>query len=56
MFFLSKKMLDPICIMHLSSILSSTEAEEINKLQYFKLSLLKIQMLIGFKSSSEIPH
>lgn len=33
-----------------------TEAEEINKLQYFKLSLLKIQILIGFKSSSEIPH
>lgn len=53
---LSKKMLDAMCIMHFFSILFSTDTEEINKLQYFTLSLLKIQVLICLKSSSEIPH
>lgn len=42
--------------MHFFSILFSTETEEIKKLQYFTLSLLKIQILIGLESSSEIPH
>lgn len=34
----------------------SLEAEKINKLWYFILSLLEMEILIGLKSSSEILH
>lgn len=50
------KNLDPICRTHFFPILFSTEAEKINKLQYFKLSLLQTELLIGLKSSSETPR
>lgn len=49
-------MLDPIYRMHFFPILFSTEGEKINKLQYFTLSLLEIEILIGLKSSSKMPH
>lgn len=42
--------------MHLFPSLLSTEAEKINKLWYFILSLLEMEILIGLKSSSEILH